>query len=102
MRISDWSSDVCSSDLLGLIVGNLIGGIAAAVAYNLALAGHSFLFFVTVLLAASLAFAGRIVTAGDRAPVYAIALATFVLRSEERRVGKGWVSKCKSGGSPHN
>src|SRR3546814_8529909 len=79
MRISDWSSDVCSSDLLGLIVGNLIGGIAAAVAYNLALAGHSFLFFVTVLLAASLAFAGRIVTAGDRAPVYAIALATFVL-----------------------
>src|SRR3546814_6034713 len=64
---------------LGLIVGHLIGGIAAAVAYNLALAGHSFLFFVDVLLAASLAFAGRIVTAGERAPGYAIALATFEL-----------------------
>src|SRR3546814_17195126 len=52
---------------------------AAAAADILALAGHSFLCFVTVLLAASLAFAGRIVTAGDRAPVYAIALATFIL-----------------------
>lgn len=64
---------------LGLVFANLIGGIAAAIAYNLALVGHSFLFFVTVLLAASLAFAGRIVTAGDRAPVYAIAFATFIL-----------------------
>jgi hypothetical protein len=64
---------------LGLVFGNLIGGIAAAIAYNLALLGHSFLFFVTVLLAANLAFAGRIVTSGDRAPVYAIALATFIL-----------------------
>ena len=64
---------------LGLLVGNLIGGIAAAMAYNLVVLGHSFLFFVTVILAASLAFAGRIVTAGDRAPVYAIALATFIL-----------------------
>ena len=64
---------------LGLVFGNLIGGIAAAIAYNLALLGHSFLFFVAVLLAACLGFAGRIVTAGDRAPVYAIALATFIL-----------------------
>jgi len=64
---------------LGLVFGNLIGGIAAAIAYNFVVLGHSFLFFVTVLLAASLAFAGRIVTAGDRAAVYAIALATFIL-----------------------
>lgn len=64
---------------LGLVFGNLIGGVAAAIAYNLALVGHSFLFFVTVVLAASLAFAGRIVTAGDRAPLYAVALATFIL-----------------------
>ena len=64
---------------LGLVYGNFIGGIAAAIVYDLALLGHSFLFFVAVLLAASLAFAGRIVTAGDRAPVYAVALATFIL-----------------------
>ena len=64
---------------LALIFGNLIGGIAAAVIYNLAILGHSFAFFVTLLMAASLGFAGRIVTAGDRAPVYAIALGTFIL-----------------------
>jgi hypothetical protein len=64
---------------LGLVFGNFIGGIAAAIAYNLVVLGHSFAFFVTVLLVGSLAFAGRIVTAGDRAPVYAIAFATFIL-----------------------
>src|SRR3546814_125473 len=65
--------------VLGLAFGNLIGGIAATAVYNLVLLGHSFLFFVTALLAASLAFAGRIVTARDRAAVCTIALATFIL-----------------------
>jgi len=32
-----------------------------------------------VCLAATLAFAGRIATAGQRAPIYVIALATFIL-----------------------
>jgi hypothetical protein len=64
---------------LGLILGNLIGGIAAAVVYELVLMGHSLLFFIAACLATSLIFAGRIVTAGDRAPVYAIAFATFIL-----------------------
>ncbi|MGF1629275.1 MAG: DUF2955 domain-containing protein [Kiloniellaceae bacterium] len=64
---------------LGLVFGNFIGGIAATIAYNLVVIGHSFAFFVMVLLVVSLGFAGRIVTAGDRAPVYAIALATFIL-----------------------
>ena len=36
-------------------------------------------FFIPLCLAASLMFAGRIATAGDRAPVYAIALGTFIL-----------------------
>ncbi len=64
---------------LGLILGNLIGGIAAAAVYNLVLLNNTLLFFVTVCLAAGLMFAGRIVTAGNRAPVYAIAFATFIL-----------------------
>ena len=64
---------------LGLILGNLIGGIAAAVVYNLVLLSNTLLFFITVCLAASLIFAGRIVTAGDRAPIYAIAFVTFIL-----------------------
>ena len=64
---------------LGLIFGNLIGGIAAAIAYNLVLLSNTLLFFITVCLAASLIFAGRIVTAGDRAPIYAVAFTTFIL-----------------------
>ncbi|KQO69205.1 DUF2955 domain-containing protein [Methylobacterium sp. Leaf89] len=64
---------------LGLILGNLIGGLAAAVVYNLVLLNETFPFFVVMCLAATLAFAGRIATAGQRAPVYVIALATFIL-----------------------
>ena len=64
---------------LGLILGNLFGGFAAAVVYNLILLSDALLFFVTVCLAASLIFAGRIATAGDRAPIYAVAFATFIL-----------------------
>ena len=65
---------------LGLILGNLIGGIAAAIVYNLVLLNNNtLLFFISVCLAASLIFAGRIATAGDRAPIYAIAFATFIL-----------------------
>ncbi|CDM62028.1 DUF2955 domain-containing protein [Rhizobium favelukesii] len=64
---------------LGLILGNLIGGIAAAGFYNLMLVGGSLLFFVMACFAASLIFAGRIVVAAERAPIYAIAFATFIL-----------------------
>ena len=64
---------------LGLILGNVIGGIAAAIAYNVVLLSNTLLIFITVCLATSLFFAGRIATAGDRAPIYAIAFATFIL-----------------------
>ena len=64
---------------LGLILGNLIGGVVAAVAYNLVMLGNTLPFFIAMCLAASLMFAGRIATAGDRAPVYLIALGTFIL-----------------------
>ncbi|MDB5645946.1 DUF2955 domain-containing protein [Methylobacterium sp.] len=64
---------------LGLILGNLIGGVAAAVAYDLILMNDTLPFFVLVCLAATLMFAGRIAGAGARAPVNAIALATFIL-----------------------
>ena len=64
---------------IGLILGNLVGGLAAAVVYNLMLLGDTLLFFTIALLAASLMFAGRIVTAGARAPVYAVAFSTFIL-----------------------
>jgi hypothetical protein len=64
---------------LGVILGNLLGGIAAVIAYNLILLSNTLPFFITVCLAASLIFAGRIATAGARAPLYALAYSTFIL-----------------------
>ena len=55
------------SAALGLILGNLIAGVAAGIAYNVILLGNTLPFFVTVCLAATLVFAGRIATAGNRA-----------------------------------
>ena len=64
---------------LGLILGNLIGGLAAALVNNLVTLSNTLPFFISVCLAVSLMFGGRIVTAGARAPVYAIAFTTFIL-----------------------
>jgi hypothetical protein len=64
---------------LGLILGNLIGGMAAALVYNLIILSHSFVFLIAACLAANLLFAGRLATAGDQTPLYAIAFATFIL-----------------------
>src|SRR3546814_8051245 len=81
MRISDWSSDVCSSDLLAappptlrarvIVVGNEKGG-----------SGKS---TTAMHLIASLLRAGL-----------------RVGRSEERRVGKECVSTCRSRWSPYH
>src|SRR3546814_13879393 len=97
MRISDWSSDVCSSDLIALAflwpaglafaafwlgaalitryssVGGMTGAVAASVAA--ALMGE---------LQAALLFAGMAV----------------LVRSDERRVGKECVGTCSSRWSP--
>src|SRR3546814_12989085 len=91
MRISDWSSDVCSSDLLcaadylrqehqapAILIGHSLGG------------------------AAVLAAAGEVPEARAVATIAAPADAVHVvgnfkadLRSEERRVGKECVSTCR-------
>src|SRR3546814_4077691 len=78
MRISDWSSDVCSSDLIGLgprgqPVQRAVELLRTTVAHEL---HHS--------------FGGAALQRGD------------VLRSEERRVGKECVSTCRSRWSPYH
>src|SRR3546814_6508927 len=79
MRISDWSSDVCSSDLIRVL---------AAVAVALS---HSYL-----------------ITTGDPSARPMITETGFsigyhsVNRSEERRVGKECVSTCRSRWSPYH
>lgn len=64
---------------LGLIVGNLLGGLAATIAYNVVKTGDSIVTLAVVILFLSLVFAGRIVTARENAPIFVVAFATFIL-----------------------
>src|SRR3546814_18745730 len=97
MRISDWSSDVCSSDLLTL--GEVDGKLITVEEER--------------LLVAALAEFGRAATGKtqDEADFrhYLATLArlrqpvdAFFERSEERRVGKECVSTCRSRWSPYH
>src|SRR3546814_4204846 len=78
MRISDWSSDVCSSDLLHALVGDAA---PASHAHAVGALAH--------------AAKGRVDLGdlGDRAATQ---------RSEARRVGKECVSTCRSRWSPYH
>src|SRR3546814_1578460 len=83
LRISDWSSDVCSSDLLdgiGLVATS--GGPSAEVLAS----GR---FFIPRGITASLVVVMPLAIAGGT-------------RSEARRVGKECVSTCRSRWSPYH
>src|SRR3546814_12748515 len=103
MRISDWSSDVCSSDLGKTLLGGIDGvrqtqaeyqqmvqakNRAQAAVQNLANSDGS---KKRVSAASLLARADSIMQSRDR-----------TTRSEERRVGKECVSTCRSRWSPYN
>src|SRR3546814_19799013 len=100
MRISDWSSDVCSSDLAGgeaksmlvqLPVGfaRLVGHPAYDWRYcqepDPSINGRRFLWSAGKLLGGGSSINGQV-----------------YIRSEERRGGKEWVSTCRSRGSPYH
>src|SRR3546814_14980472 len=99
MRISDWSSDVCSSDLSGVKQGSLRATGLRKV-YN----GR------TVVQDVSLSVvSGEVVGllgpngAGKTTSFYMIVgLVPADARSEERRVGKEWVSTFRSRWSPYH
>src|SRR3546814_6541359 len=88
MRISDWSSDVCSSDLLG-IKAERVGIEPRAGDENVRLALHQ---------PEELAEQHRRSESDDLAATPEIEAG----RSEERRVGKECVSTCRSRWSPYH
>src|SRR3546814_4903896 len=101
MRISDWSSDVCSSDLPDPgHVGRLRIAIArhlVAVGLGTQLVAHAAPILavdrhVVVVAAGIRSIRALALDAGDECP----------LRSEERRVGKECVSTCRSRWSPYH
>src|SRR3546814_18700658 len=98
MRISDWSSDVCSSDLLhggGSSGGNLVEGDALVGAVILRQAEDAFGDGVEQRFVRSAGdAAGRCVDPARRPVV--LRRGMFVERSEGRRVGKEGVSPVRS------
>src|SRR3546814_15141888 len=99
MRISDWSSDVCSSDL------------TSSTAAAAASAGMEPVITVTAGREQELSSAADALTVLDDRRIKALNLPQVsdllrlmpgVSRSEERRVGKECVSTCRSRWSPYH
>src|SRR3546814_20840893 len=104
MRISDWSSDVCSSDLE-------LGGISPPVLAEVRAHKHAFHQQVTAWVEGAspmpaepvfLIAEGAIVTASTPGDASAARSARPAVRSDERRVGKECVSTCGSRWSPYH
>src|SRR3546814_14776366 len=99
MRISDWSSDVCSSDLcfLTFVLGSTLGALGGALSVQTTswVLGIGAEMIVLSFAVAATAGLGQIEGA-------LVAAALIGLRSEERRVGKECVSTCRSRWSPYN
>src|SRR3546814_14712111 len=97
MRISDWSSDVCSSDLARFHAAYPGIGLQVSIAntHDVAAAvveGAADLGVVEGAVADPALAAWQV--GEDRMRI--------VRRSEERRVGKEWVSTCRSRWSPYH
>src|SRR3546814_12481077 len=102
MRISDWSSDVCSSDLLPKLFAVMPGGRWLGVAF---LAAFVLMAFLSALAALEVGLVGLRDVGGGRWSRRRMALALFVVeavlmlpsaRSEETSVGKEGVSPCRT------
>src|SRR3546814_13123280 len=100
MRISDWSSDVCSSDLLAIVLALFL--------YNrLELVPRSVLALYPIVLTALLGMPRLLYRSWKdhglaRTDQAAIRVLILGARSEERRVGKECVSTCRYRWSPYH
>src|SRR3546814_5329127 len=96
MRISDWSSDVCSSDLLDALYTRMTGYSESGNAMHLDVeSSNEFVLGLSPMLEVG----GR-VSLDNGATMRPFAYGG--VRSEERRVGKECVSTCRSRWSPYH
>src|SRR3546814_15116683 len=100
MRISDWSSDVCSSDLLAVSTGLIALAEVSLYAYVGALVDRMGAVGAAEFMAVEgtrLAWVAVLVLVALPLPV----LLNSLVRSEERRGGKERCSTCRSRWSPY-
>src|SRR3546814_16706320 len=102
MRISDWSSDVCSSDILAPLRSFILpGGNPAAAAIHLARAIVRRAERTAVGAAAHVSLNPQALAYLNRLSDHLFVMARFMNgRSAERRVGKECVSTCRSRWAP--
>jgi hypothetical protein len=70
---------MASQIALGLLFGNVLGGVLATIAYFLVSIRSGPIFFLLIVLLVGLTLGGRGAVAGTKAPVYTVALASFVI-----------------------
>src|SRR3546814_14817328 len=100
MRISDWSSDVCSSDLLGLSASVFLTRFVATHVSILASDASSASRDTPSQAYGTLRY--RSTDEVRRTRSFGAWLEPRYIRSEERRVGKECVSTCRSRWSPYH
>src|SRR3546814_14303729 len=103
MRISDWSSDVCSSDLLDALHGTEPGSrestaVLGGVGRPKVKVTEAFDVYCDEIVAAELI--GK--SENQKKDWKKVKLRAITNRSEERRVGKECVSTCRSRWSPYH
>src|SRR3546814_16342350 len=97
MLISDWSSDVCSSDLIALMLSKSAKKFAPE-PKRARLASWKFFAAVSSSFSSALPAlkSAKVEENFDEALLYTVPLFSGDDRSEERRVGKECVSTCRS------
>src|SRR3546814_18256154 len=98
MRISDWSSDVCSSDLLtpaNATLTNLIIAISF-------LSSSAVIYMLVLYQARQNTEREKLRDISSHFSGFSQHTRAIKSRSEERRAGKEWVSTCRSRWSPSN
>src|SRR3546814_5584177 len=100
MRISDWSSDVCSSDLLVSVVFALPAARVKGFYLALTTLAAQVLFPIVILGLPQEWLGGLVGLPVEPLQIAGYSISSPTSRSEERRVGKECVSTCRSRWSP--